>query len=329
MTSVDVLIVGEGLLANLLALRVLSAGKSVILAKDVASAKVSSLSDTYLLTAATFESLRNDDLSDILAFSSIRAQAFFADLPDGCVRLRPCGGFWVGMDADEVAGFPSFLASQHATAWAVERVTVRRLRQAEPALTPALRGGVALADAVVTVDSAACEKYFGAHTANVDREHGCIVHVADAITGEVLQATWTIDLAFVETADGRYPVFSFRAVNPSLSPLLRHVLHRHVAGCTVQLLPCENNDIVVSAVFQPGSSASGPVDREQKTFAYACELLPELREWECAKRAHSSHIVNAAPLLRHKQHTIILSGYEHVEASAAPILIENVLQRIK
>jgi glycine oxidase len=143
----DVVVAGGGLIGLSVAWRAAQRGLSVTVVDD-APGTGASRAAAGMLAPVTEASYGEEALLRLCQASLQRYPAFAAEVEAAGGRpvgLRTAGTLVVGFDADDVAALDALHGYQRELGLDAERLTPRAVRQREPALTPRVRGGLAVA----------------------------------------------------------------------------------------------------------------------------------------------------------------------------------------
>jgi glycine oxidase len=142
----DVAVAGGGLIGLSVAWRAAQRGLSVTVVDDAAGAGASRAA-AGMLAPVTEAAYGEEGLLRLCQASLQRYPAFVAEVEAASglsVGLRTAGTLVVGFDADDVRALDELLAYQQELGLDAERLTPRAARAREPALTPRVRGGLAV-----------------------------------------------------------------------------------------------------------------------------------------------------------------------------------------
>ncbi|KGH46542.1 glycine oxidase [Modestobacter caceresii] len=143
---IDVAVAGGGLIGLSVAWRAAQRGLSVAVVDDAPGAGASAAA-AGMLAPVTEAAYGEEALLRLCLASLQRYPAFAAEVEAASglpVGLRTVGTLVVGFDADDVRALDALHGYQLELGLAVERMTPRDTRRREPALTPRLRGGLAV-----------------------------------------------------------------------------------------------------------------------------------------------------------------------------------------
>ncbi|MGY5883027.1 FAD-dependent oxidoreductase [Modestobacter lacusdianchii] len=142
----DVAVAGGGLIGLAVAWRAAQRGMSVTVVDDAPGTGASEAA-AGMLAPVTEAAYGEEALLRLCLASVQRWPAFAAELEAASgtpVGLRTAGTLVVGFDADDVAALGALHAYQCELGLTAERLTPSATRRREPALTPRLRGGLAV-----------------------------------------------------------------------------------------------------------------------------------------------------------------------------------------
>ncbi|WP_299958513.1 glycine oxidase ThiO [uncultured Modestobacter sp.] len=144
--TTDVAVAGGGLIGLAVAWRAAQRGLSVTVVDDAPGTGASEAA-AGMLAPVTEAAYGEEALLRLCLASVQRWPAFAAELEAASgtpVGLRTAGTLVVGFDADDVAALDALHAYQCELGLVAERLTPSATRRREPALTPRLRGGLAV-----------------------------------------------------------------------------------------------------------------------------------------------------------------------------------------
>ena len=144
--STDVVVAGGGLIGLSVAWRTAQRGLSVTVVDDAPGAGASRAA-AGMLAPVTEAGYGEEQLLRLCLASLERYPAFVAEVERAGgvdVGLRTAGTLVVGFDEDDMRALDALHTFQRELGLAVERLPARAIRRREPALTPRLRGGLAV-----------------------------------------------------------------------------------------------------------------------------------------------------------------------------------------
>ena len=144
--STDVVVAGGGLIGLSVAWRTAQRGRSVTVVDD-APGTGASRAAAGMLAPVTEAGYGEEQLLRLCLASLERYPAFVAEVERAGgvdVGLRTAGTVVVGFDDDDMRALDALHTFQRELGLAVERLPARVVRRREPALTPRLRGGLAV-----------------------------------------------------------------------------------------------------------------------------------------------------------------------------------------
>ncbi|MGY1843293.1 glycine oxidase ThiO [Modestobacter sp. SYSU DS0875] len=297
---VDVVVAGGGLIGLSVAWRAAQRGLSVTVVDDAPGAGASAAA-AGMLAPVTEASYGEEALLRLCVASLQRYPAFVAELQQATglpVELRTAGTLVVGFDADDVRQLDELHAFQTELGLAAERLTPRETRRREPALTPRVRGGLAV-DGDHSVDGRALHAaLLAAGTAagvRLVRDRATELTVAAGrATGVVLAggeelAGGTVVLA-LGAHSGSLPGVPPLPVRPVKGQILRlagaggllgGTVRALVRGRHVYLVPYGEGRLIVGATVEDrGFDARVTAGGVHELLHDAIEVVPEVAELE-------------------------------------------------
>jgi glycine oxidase len=297
---IDVAVAGGGLIGLSVAWRAAQRGLSVTVVDD-APGTGASLAAAGMLAPVTEAAYGEEALLRLCQASLRRYPAFAAEVEAASglpVGLRTAGTLVVGFDADDVRALDSLLDYQRELGLDAERLTPRATRQREPALTPRVRGGLAVAGdhsvdgrALHTALTAAAR----ATGVRLVRDRVAALQVTGGrATGLQLTSGGFLDAGAVVLALGAHstglpgvPPLPVRPVKGQIlrlagaEGLLTGTVRALVRGRHVYLVPYGGDRLIIGATtedrgFDPTVTAGGVHD----LLHDAIEVVPEVTELE-------------------------------------------------
>ena len=238
--------------------------------------------------------------------------AFVAELEASTGRrvgYRPCGTLSVAMDAGDRAALADLAGYQQRLGLPVEPIGARDARRLEPALAPAVRGGMwaaedhqvdsrRLVDALLAAASDAGARLVQQRVVALSTagERVTGLRLADAAGGPAAVAAGVTLLAMGAHSgrlpglpEGSVPVRPvkgqlLRLSAPADAPLIRHTVRALVAGRPVYLVPRASGELVVGAtVEEMGFDTTVRAGAVADLLEDAQAVLPGVRELELAE----------------------------------------------
>jgi glycine oxidase len=296
----DVAVAGGGLIGLSVAWRAAQRGLSVAVVDD-APGSGASRAAAGMLAPVTEASYGEEALLRLCQASLQRYPVFAAEVEAAGglpVGLRTAGTLVVGFDADDVRALDELHAYQQELGLAAERLTPRETRRREPALTPRVRGGLAVAGDHSVDGRALHAGLTAAATAagvRVVRDRVAAVQVADgratglALAGGSLLPADAVVLALGAQSAGLpgVPPLPVRPVKGQIlrlagaAGLLSGTVRALVRGRHVYLVPYGEDGLIVGATtedrgFDPTVTAGGVHD----LLHDAIEVVPGVTELE-------------------------------------------------
>jgi glycine oxidase len=295
-----VAIAGGGLIGLSVAWRAAQRGLSVTVVDD-APGSGASRAAAGMLAPVTEASYGEEALLRLCQASLQRYPAFAAEVEAASglpVGLRTAGTLVVGFDADDVRALDELHAYQQELGLAAERLTPRETRRREPALTPRVRGGLAVTGDHSVDGRALHAGLTAAATAagvRFVRDRVAAVQVADgratglALAGGPLLPADAVVLALGAESAGLpgVPPLPVRPVKGQIlrlagaAGLLAGTVRALVRGRHVYLVPHGEDGLIVGATtedrgFDPTVTAGGVHD----LLHDAIEVVPGVTELE-------------------------------------------------
>lgn len=316
----DVVIAGGGLIGLATAWRAALLGLAVTVVDDAPGTGASRAAAGMLAPVAE-ASYGEERLLALNRASLARYPSFAAELEDasGCaVGLRTAGTLLVGLDEDDTAALARLHGYQVELGLASERLTARECRRREPALTPRLRSGLAVA---------------GDHSVDPRALHAALLVAADRAgvrmvreraSALLVEGDRAVGLRLVGGGEVRAPrvLLALGAASADLSgvpagavpvrpvkgqilrlrgePLLSGTVRALVRGREVYLVPYGGDRLVVGAtVEEQGFDRRVTVGGVLDLLRDAAEVVPGVTELELVETLAASRpgTPDNAPLL--------------------------------
>jgi glycine oxidase len=273
---------------------------------DPAPGRAASWAAAGMLAPVTEVHYGEEPLLRLNLASAERYAAFVAELEEVAgttVGYRPCGTLAVAVDAGDSAVLDDLFAFQQRLGLGVERVTAREARRLEPALSPAIRGGL-----FVDHDHQVDNRLLGAALLAACRQAGVEVVAATVTavavsggraTGVVLEGGRVAGAGAVVVAAGCWsariagaPALAVRPVKGQILRLrhgaepayLSHNVRGIVEGGSIYVVPRSSGEIVVGAtVEEQGFDTSVTAGGTYQLLRDAHALLPDIGELALAE----------------------------------------------
>ncbi|HUJ06186.1 MAG TPA: glycine oxidase ThiO [Streptosporangiaceae bacterium] len=313
--SVDVLVIGAGVVGLAIAWRTAQRGMSVLLA-DPAPGRGASHAAAGMLTPVTEAAYAERELFELGLDSLRRYPDFAAELAERTgtdVGFRQTGTLAVGYDADDMAALTEHAALRRSFGASAERLTGRECRRAEPLLGPAVCGGLLtpddasvdprlLTDALLSAATAAGVAHVPARAVALrvqgDRAAGAELADGALVTAGhvVLSAGWA-SAALPGLPPGAAPplrpvkgqILRLRPTPATLaaSPcpsLLNRTVRGLVQGSPVYLVPRQDGEIVIGATQEElGADTRVTAGGVWQLLRDARAIVPGITELELAE----------------------------------------------
>ncbi|MGY1839308.1 MULTISPECIES: glycine oxidase ThiO [unclassified Modestobacter] len=298
--STDVVVAGGGLIGLSVAWRAAQRGLSVTVVDDAPGAG-SSAAAAGMLAPVTEASYGEEALLRLCLASLQRYPAFVAELEQASglpVELRTVGTLVVGFDADDVRQLDELHAFQTELGLDAERLTPRATRRREPALTPRVRGGLAVSGdhsvdgralhaALLAACTAAGVQLVRDRAAQLTVTSGRATGVALAGGGELTAGTVVLALGAHSGSLPGTPPLPVRPVKGQIlrlagaSGLLGGTVRALVRGRHVYLVPHGDGRLIVGATVEDlGFDARVTAGGVHDLLHDAIEVVPEVAELE-------------------------------------------------
>lgn len=296
----DVVVAGGGLIGLSVAWRCAQRGLSVTVV-DEAPGRGASYAAAGMLAPVAEAAYGEEALLQLCRASLARFPAFVAEVQRASgldAGLRTAGTVVVGFDADDVRELDRLHAFQVELGLDVERLTSRAVRRREPALTPRVRGGLAVAgDHSVDARALHAALLAAVRSAGVHVLPACITGLLTAagratglrLAGGTEVAGGTVVMALgarTATLPGLPPV-DVRPVKGQIlrmrgaAGLLDGTVRALVRGRQVYLVPYAGDRLVVGAtVEERGFDASVTAGAVHDLLRDAIEVVPAVGELE-------------------------------------------------
>jgi glycine oxidase len=301
----DVVAVGGGVIGLAIAWRARQRGLSVTVV-DPAPGRAASWAAAGMLAPVTEVHYGEEPLLRLNLASAERYASFVAELEDVAgttVGYRPCGTLAVAVDAGDSAVLDDLFRFQQRLGLGVERVTAREARRLEPALSPAIRGGL-FVDHDHQVDNrllgaallAACLRsgveivaatvtavaVQGGRAAGVVLDDG---HTATAGAVVLAAGCWSARIAGASGLPVR-PVKGqiLRLRHEAETSYLSHNVRGIVQGSSIYVVPRASGEVVVGAtVEEQGFDTAVTAGGVYQLLRDAHALLPDIGELTLAE----------------------------------------------
>jgi len=305
-TTTDVLVVGGGVIGLGIAWQARLRGLSVTLA-DPEPGHGASWAAAGMLAPVTEVHYGEVPLLHLNLASAARYPSFVAELEDATgmsVGYRTSGTLAIAVDADDAAMLADLYAFQQRLDLPVQRITAREARRLEPALSPAIRGGL-----FVEHDHQIDNRLLGAALleactrAGVDVRRAAVRELRigpdDRVLGGTLDDGATIDTAQTVLAAGCWsaavlglPPSARPPVRPVKGQILRiqgrpepaflgHNVRGIVQGSQVYVVPRASGRLVVGATAEEqGFDTTVTAGAVHTLLRDAYALLPDIAELE-------------------------------------------------
>jgi len=298
--TVDVAVAGGGLIGLAVAWRAAQRGLVVTVVDDAPGTGASEAA-AGMLAPVTEAAYGEEALLRLCLASVQRYPAFAAEVEAAggtTVGLRTAGTLVVGFDEDDVRALDALHGYQQELGLATERLTPRATRRREPALTPRVRGGLAV-DGDHSVDGRALHRALLAaaeaegvrvlrsRVAGVRLQHGRAAGLVLDGGNEVAAGSVVLALGAHSGALPGVPPLPVRPVKGQIlrlagaAGLLEGTVRALVRGRHVYLVPYGGDRLIVGATtedrgFDPTVTAGGVHD----LLHDALEVVPGVSELE-------------------------------------------------
>jgi glycine oxidase len=343
----DVVIAGGGVIGMSAAWRSAVAGLRVAVV-DEAPGTGSTYAAAGMLAAVTEASYGEEPLLALCRASLARYPSFVADVEEASglpAGLRTAGTLMVGFDDDDMRAIAELHAFQVSLGLDARRLTSREARAAEPALTPRLRGALAVAgDHSVDPRALHAALLVAAERAGVEllpsRVHALLVEGGRAVgvvtdRGELRGEAVVVALGAWSGQLPGTPPIPVRAVKGQILRLrgpavLTGTVRALVRGRSVYLVPYGDDRLVVGATmeelgFDDRVTAGAVLD----LLTDATEVVPDLAELELLETTvrwrpgspDNAPLVGAASM----PGLVLATGHHRNGVLLAPITAEAVV----
>ncbi len=313
--SVDVLVIGAGVVGLAIAWRTAQRGMSVLLA-DPAPGRGASYAAAGMLTPVTEAAYAERELFELGLDSLRRYPDFAAELAERTgadVGFRQTGTLAVGYDADDMAALAEHAALRRSFGASAERLTGRECRRAEPMLGPAVCGGLLTPDdasvdprlltaALLAAATSADVVHVPARAValHVERDRAAGAELADGAlvsAGQVVLSAGWASTALPGLPPGAAPplrpvkgqILRLRPTPATLaasaSPsLLNRTVRGLVRGSPVYLVPRQDGEIVIGATQEElGADTRVTAGGVWQLLRDARAIVPGITELELAE----------------------------------------------
>lgn len=332
----NVVIVGAGIIGRSVAWR-LAAGGAQVTVVDPDPGQAAAQVAAGMLAPVTEAHYGEEVLLDFTRTSALAWPRFARDLHDA-TGIDPgyveCGTVAVARDTDDLAALDDLHHYQLELGLASERLTSREVRRLEPALGPAVRGGLHVADdhqvdprrALVALAAAGKDLGVAERTAactavtagGVDLDDGGHLDADEVVVAAGWAAATLVDVP-VRPVKGQ--ILRLRASGRAVGP------RRVVRGLDVYVTPRPDGEIVVGATQEDvGEDWAVTAGAVHDLLHAAWELLPGVAEAElveCAVGFRPATPDNR-PVIGRVDGTIVATGHHRNGVLLAPVTADLV-----
>ena len=314
MSGPDVAVVGGGVIGLAVAWRCAGRGLRVRV-HDPSPGAGASHAAAGMLAAVGESTFGERALTGLLMESARRWPGFAADLL-ACTGLdvghRTDGTLTVALTADDLVEARRLWSYQEGLGLAVTPLRPTSLREAEPALSPRVRGGAFAPDdhqvdprRLVVALRAALD------AAGVPVVTGAVRAVSelDASVVVVAAGCGTAELVGIPVRAVKGQILRLRTARPGF----RHVIRGYADGRQVYLVPRADGEVVVGATMEERGDSAVIAGAVLDLLRAATDLVPELGEYELVETLvrHRPATPDNAPLLGVLREGVVVAAGHH------------------
>lgn len=330
MNASDVFVIGGGIAGLSIAWRAATRGLTVTLA-DPDPGSQATRASAGMLAPVSEVTYTEEPLLRLGLASLERWPRFAAELEQASgvpVDLRSDGTVEVAYDADDLAQLDELAAFEEKLGLRVERLTGRQCRQAEPMLSPNVRGGLLARDDLWVNPrrvTQALQQAFQNAGGRIVRER--VTDLGDLRAGHVVVAAgaWTPSLL---------PELPVRPVKGQIlrlrgaRGLLQRCVRGKVRGSDVYLVPRDDGEIVVGATMEElGFDTRVTAGGVYELLRDARELVPGITELDLAETFAGLRpgTPDNLPYVGRHRDVWVAAGHHRAGVLLAPLTAEAVV----